>query len=206
MRGLMNRICTIIGNIRLNRMKRIWKNKLQNHDFSIICSSCIGGCIYHDLGLPFLSPTINLFMAQNDLIKFATKIKYYCSLKLRFISTGKPYPVAMLDDIVISFNHYDSDQEAEDAWERRKARINYDNLYVIFYYRDGYSIDELREIEAANYRNVIVLSHKPIEMEYALCLNGNGRSDQNYMEKDIFGIKTFEKEWDFVSWLNSTKR
>ena len=200
---LLTWLCLKIGGIRLKGMKKRWKKRLKNSDFSIICSSCIGGVIYHDLGLPFLSPTVNLFMTQNDLIKFALRLKYYCSLKLNFIQSDKPYPVAMLDDIRLDFNHYHTDKEAEEAWERRKARINYDNIYVIFYYRDGHSIEEIRKIESAECKKVMVLSHKPIDIEYSLCLKGNGRADQNYMEKDKFGIRTFEKEWDFVSWLNS---
>ena len=40
-----------------NRKKR---SRLKNTDFTIIASNCCGTMMYHDLGLPFLSPTINL--------------------------------------------------------------------------------------------------------------------------------------------------
>ena len=43
---------------RLFKKRRI--RKLANPDFTIIASNCVGTIIYHDLGVPFLSPTINL--------------------------------------------------------------------------------------------------------------------------------------------------
>ena len=46
----------------LCKLKRINKTK----DISIIANNCIGGCLYHDLGLKFLSPTIDLFFYPND--------------------------------------------------------------------------------------------------------------------------------------------
>lgn len=30
--------------------------RLRNKDFTLITSNCVGGIIYHELGLPFLSP------------------------------------------------------------------------------------------------------------------------------------------------------
>ena len=41
------------------------------------------------------------------------------------------FPVAMLEDITLNLMHYKSFEEAVDAWETRKARINWDNLIVI---------------------------------------------------------------------------
>lgn len=52
------------------RIKEIWrypyrlymKSRLQNHDFEIISSNCIGGILYHDVGEQFRTPTINLII------------------------------------------------------------------------------------------------------------------------------------------------
>ena len=35
-------------------------------------------------------------------------------------------------------------------------------------------------------------------------MKGNGDPEQNFLEEDKYGIRSFEKEWDFVSWLNGT--
>ena len=45
-------------------------NALKNKDFTIISHNCVGGVIYHDLGLKFNTPTINLFFMAKDFIKY----------------------------------------------------------------------------------------------------------------------------------------
>ena len=202
--GLKRRLFRKIGSYRLNRKRKIWKKKLVNKNFSILCSTCIGGIIYHDLGLRFLSPTINMYISNPDFIKFACNLKYYMSQDLRFIKSEESFPVAMLDDIVLYFNHASSNEEAAENWKRRKERINYDNLYFIFYYREGMTLEQIREIEKASCKRVALITYKPLELPYAVYMKGDGSTKQNFLEKDIFGIMTIEKEWDFVSWLNGS--
>lgn len=182
--------------------RKAWKNDIKNKDVSIICSTCIGGVIYHDLGLKFLSPTINMYMHNLDFIKFACNLKHYCSLKLSFIETDESFPVAMCGDIRLNFNHSKTAEEAESNWERRKQRINHDNLFLIFYYRDGFTVEQIREIEKADCKGKAVLTHKPLGLNYEVYMHGNGDPEQNFLEEDMYGIRSFEKEWDFVSWLN----
>lgn len=189
----------------LPRHRRIWSRKIKNKDFSIICSTCIGGIIYHNLGLEFLSPTINMYMNNLDFIKFACNLKYYCSQELEFFDTDDSFPVAMCGDIKLNFNHSKTAEDARRDWDRRKVRINYDNIYLIFYYREGYTIEQIREIEKAPCKRVAVLTHKPLGLDYEVCMKGNGDPEQNFLEQDKFGIRSFEKEWDFVSWLNGSR-
>lgn len=200
--GLKHRITRKIGSFWRSRKTKKWKQRLTNKDFSIVCSTCIGGHIYHDLGMKFLSPTINMFIKNPDFIKFACNLKYYMSQELRFIETDKGFPVAMLGDIELNFNHASTNEEAADNWNRRKARINYDNLYFIFYYREGMTIEQIREIEKAQCKRAAIITYKPLDLPYAVYLKGNGTSTQSFLEKDMFGIMPIEKEWDFVSWLN----
>ena len=95
-----------------NYLKKLWRQKLENKDFSIICSTCIGGIIYHNLGLEFLSPTINMYMNNLDFIKFACDLKHYCSQELEFIETDENFPVAMCGDIQLNFNHSKTSEDA----------------------------------------------------------------------------------------------
>ena len=201
-RNLISRLCRKVGSIWLSRKRAGWQKRIKNKDFSIVCSTCVGGVLYHDLGMQFLSPTINMFMSNLDFIKFACDLKYYCSLDLRFIESDYVFPVAMLGDIQLNFNHHNNAEEASFDWNRRKERINFDNLYLIFYYREGYSLEQIREIEKAPCKRVAVLTHKPLPLDYAVYIKGNGTTTQNFLEKDRFGIMSIEKEWDFVSWLN----
>ena len=144
-------------------------------------------------------------MSNLDFIKFACNLKQYLSMKLDFIETNETFPVAMLDDIVLYFNHHADPEEAAYDWDRRKSRINYDNLYFILCYREGYPLDRVREIENAKCKGYALITHKPLGLPYEVFIKGNGSSQQNFLEKDKYGIMTIEKEWDFVSWLNGTE-
>lgn len=184
------------------------RSRLRNNDFSIICCNCIGGAIYNRLGKQFLSPTINLWLTQGDFIKLAIRLKHYLSEPLQFVETDKSYPVAVIDDITIHFNHAKNPEDAARDWYKRRDRVNYENIYLIFYYREGYSIDAIREIEKAEYKNLALLTAVPIDLPYAHFIRERtGRPNgESFLDKDDFGIRTFEKEWDFASWLNEERR
>ena len=94
---------------------------------SILTPSCIGGLISHNLGLPFRSPTVNLWMDNHDFVKFAW---IFGIISPRSSPSGPgekteqfqegDYPVGKLGDLTVYFNHYRSDEEAKDAWNRRR--------------------------------------------------------------------------------------
>lgn len=106
------------------------KAKLHTRDFTILSQNCIGGVFYHDMGLQFTSPMINLYMSGNDFVDFVLNLDYYLSLKLR-MTWGEEYPIGYLDDVAIYFMHYHTSQEAEAEWEKRKTRIIHDNIIVL---------------------------------------------------------------------------
>lgn len=62
------------------------RNKLRkrntNKEFSLFAGDCMGGYIYHQLGLKFKSPTINLMILQPDFYKLVSDLEYYMSLPL----------------------------------------------------------------------------------------------------------------------------
>lgn len=106
------------------------KAKLHARDFTVLSQNCIGGVFYHDMGLQFTSPMINLYMSGNDFVEFVLNLDYYLSLKLR-MTWGEEYPIGYLDDVAIYFMHYHTCQEAEAEWEKRKTRIIRDNIIVL---------------------------------------------------------------------------
>lgn len=180
------------------------RRTLNNENFSIICSNCIGGFIYHRLGQQFLSPTINMWFLQPDFLKFIENLPYYLSLDLEFIASEYNYPVARLGDITLFFNHSKDEQEASRDWYRRRERVNYDNMYVIMYERDGVSAEDLRRLEKIPCNNKIVLSaHEHPDMDYVLTIKPNDcEGGVQYFDTDAMGFKTFEKHFDFVKFLN----
>lgn len=101
-------------------LKRI-RGKNQNKDFTLITNNCIAGIIYHNLGLQFKSPTVNLSIQGEDYLNFVKDIQYYSQCELKEVENSeKKYPVGVLwpnDDkhakIYIHFQHYENFEKAK---------------------------------------------------------------------------------------------
>lgn len=182
------------------------RRRLKNHDFTFLASNCTAGIIYHRLGMKFLSPTINMFIWQDDFLKFVLDLPHYLGCELQFIETEEPYPVAMLDDIKLYFNHYKTAEEAREKWEDRKKRMHMDNLYILMCDRDGITEDDMRKLEQVDCKNKVVLTAKPHpDIDFAFQLPEYANEDYvgYYLGKNAITDKTVvEKHFDFVKWLN----
>lgn len=106
------------------------KQQLRVKDFSILAQNCIGGVLYHDMGLPFLSPTVDLYFSAPDFVRFILELDRYLKLELT-MAWEETYPVGYLEDVKIHFMHYHTCAEARQAWERRKARIRQERILVL---------------------------------------------------------------------------
>ena len=90
------------------------RKKNRNLNPTIVCNNCVAGVIYHNLGLRFNSPTINLFIKGADYLEFVKHFRYYSNCDLIDVcDPSLPYPVGKLiakdeehRDIVIYFQHY----------------------------------------------------------------------------------------------------
>ncbi len=132
------------------------RKKLNNEDFSIICNNCWGGYVYRRYGLPYLTPTVGCFFFAEDYIKLCGNVAHYMGCELEFIDYTqsvhreslrteklKSIPIARLGDIEVFFMHYASEEEAREKWERRKTRINYNNLIFKFSAMNDFSESHL---------------------------------------------------------------
>lgn len=118
--------------------KRNFKNiKVNNPNVSLLTNNCVGGCIYHDLGLKFLSPTINLFIPVDDFINFVCNFEQYTLNGLLIESTASsecPVGILMCDNlpnVEVQFIHYKTFDEAKNKWDERIQRVDLDNSYCI---------------------------------------------------------------------------
>lgn len=143
------------------------RKRLKNKQFTIICDNCWAGKVYQELGLPYQTPFIGMFVFSPDYIKILKNIKYYLSgdISLRFIKESKyiqefdnRYPIALLDDIELHFLHYANETEARQKWERRLRRINWDNLYFKFNDNDECSYELMQEFEALPFKSKVIFS------------------------------------------------
>lgn len=139
MRFIINFLWKVPRKILYSLHKLSVRRKIQQKDVSIIAQNCIGGVIYSIIGQEFLSPTINMFIENENFIKLVNNLQYYMSITPRPlleeyidpINTSVRYPKIAIDDIEICCLHYKNCQEAIVAWERRKNRINYNKILVI---------------------------------------------------------------------------
>lgn len=189
------------------------RKQIKTDNFSIICSSCIGGIIYNRLGMKFLTPAINLWLKQGEFIKMISNLEGYMNKELKFIDSEYDYPVARIgegdDSVNIYFNHADSIEKARDDWNKRRTRINYDNLYVILYDR-MISKEDIIKLKDLPCKRLVVLSEKEYsDISYVKTIKKSKKprpNDFSFLDKDIFGIRTFEKQFDYVAWLNGEEK
>lgn len=134
------------------------KSKLRVKDCTIISQNCIGGVFYHDMGLQFLSPTINAFIPEPGFVKMVRNLRYYMEQEL-VMRWGEEYPIGTLDDVEIHFMHYDTCKEVKEAWDRRKARINWNKIFVIGTDRDGFDEKTYEQWKQIDYPKILFTAH-----------------------------------------------
>lgn len=174
---------------------------------TIIASNCTGTMIYHDLRLPFLSPTINLCMEMNDFVKFVRRMRWYLDQDIqRLEDTTVNYPTGMLADIKIRFVHYDSFGEAVTKWNERKKRIKWDRLFIIGCEKDGCTYETLCAFDQLPYKNKVIFTKREYpEIQSAFYIHGFENCEElgtvtNY--KKQFWIRRYMDEFDYVTFLN----
>ena len=102
----------------------------KNTQFTLIAQNCVGGMIYNTLGLPFMSPTINMFIEDENFIKLIENLEYYMSLQAKpltdcYVDPIDPsikYPKIKIGDIEVCALHYKNCAEAVKKWEMRREK------------------------------------------------------------------------------------
>lgn len=194
-----------------NRFRKLYNKrkaqKLKNKDFSVIASNCNGAFLLHDLGLRFNSPFVNLWMKPDDYVKMLSNLRYYLNCDLEFVEEdGINYPIGLLDDVRIYFQHYTTPEQAKEKWVERSKRINFDNLFIMFTDRDGCTYQNLCDFDALPYKNKVVFTHIPYpELKSAFYIQG-WESEESvglcFEFKSSFSIKKHYDEFDYIKWFN----
>lgn len=160
------------------RKLRFKHKKIINSDVTIISNNCTGGIMYHDLGLRFCSPTINLYFASIE--------EFYCYCKHiveyskfgKIIETNKKEtkagfpnaPIGILKcvnlpSLEIHFLHYKSFKEAKEKWIERTKRINYKKIFVVIEAVNE-NAAKLEIFKKLNYP-IVAFTNKDIDLSFA---------------------------------------
>ena len=187
------------------------RSKIKNKDFTIISNNCWGGGVYEDLNLEYKTPTIGLFFYAPCYIKFLKNMQFYIDTQITFkndsfyseCNTKKniDYPIGVIHDIEIHFLHYATEQEAYEKWNRRKQRVNFNNIFISFSDRDFCSYDLLTEFDKISYQNKIVFSAKPYPQIKSLIWLKKYKKEP--WIGDIYTDKWgYRRYFDVIRWLN----
>lgn len=111
---------------------------LRTRGITFLSDNCWGGLMYHTLGMEMTSPFINMFVWTDDFIKLISDLPYYLSQplvpeKLRERRGAAAYPVVLLGDVRLHFNHVTTPDELAayaEKWYRRRDRMDPNTLYV----------------------------------------------------------------------------
>lgn len=188
---------------------------LKNKDYSIISNNCWGGVVSRDRRIKYNSPTCGLFFFSKDYIKFLSNLNYYLSCDMSQISINESkysehllktcdenLIIGVLDDIELIMLHYKSFEEAKNKWDRRKKRINYDNMLVKFSDQNLFSHEDYDNFVKLPYKNKIFITVNPIYDSDITCVIKD-RWDCGYAKDDI---KPSFKVININKLLNSLKQ
>ena len=196
------------------------RRKLKYTDFSIISNNCWAGtAVYQPFGLIYNTPTVGLFIMDEDYIRFLERLEWYLKQELQFISPQKSryydkisnngtksvsYPIALLgDDVELHFLHYFNKSEALEKWTRRVKRINFERLIIKMSIRDiDLDVDNIvNRFKSLPFKNKICFSpsggnsHEIIEVPELRNLNLVGGDETEHTLKHL----------DILSFINSLK-
>lgn len=188
------------------------KKRLQNKDFSLFCSNCTAGIIYHDLGMKFLSPTINMYMEAKDFIRFCGNLEEYTNCELEKIErTELNYPVMKCKDITLFCVHYKDEKEVKMKWKERCKRINWNNIVLMMVERDGCEMDDIIAFDKLPIEKKVIFVHKDMpEIKSAIYIPGTELSDEDgdyvgdmtaYLGK-MTGKRNIDK-FDYIKFINT---
>ena len=186
------------------------KKKLKNKDFTLLCNNCAGGILSHDLNLQFRSPTINLFFYYDHFYKFCENFDYYIAQPLTVCENpihtpSCAYPVCNLGDLELHFLHYSSFEEAKQKWDSRTARIDKDNIFVIWTFFDETDPKWAARFDKLPFKNKVAFTEKDFP-EYPSLFRIRG-------VKEVRGVTEFNgltghrkiDQFDYIKWFNQGK-
>lgn len=190
----------------VSRRKKM-RRQLKNYTPTLLCPNCIGGILFHDLGLKFQSPTVNLMLFQQDCAKFVMNMDYYLAQDFVFYDDPEyDCLCAHLGDITVHFTHYKTQEEAVQKWKERSQRIDPENTFVFLMERDQLTYKQMKQLGNLNVRGLVIFTaHEYPDLPYCLYVPEYAAEGEvgNILEKSYLDdSRKYEKIFDFVKWFN----
>lgn len=182
------------------------RKRLSNTNPTLICSNCTGGFLYHWLGLKFNSPFINLYLSPNDFVTMLENFEEFISTPLKRKHSEK-YPIGEgILGIEVHFVHYENWDQANTIWEKRKKRIDRDNIGIMLTnWCDSYEV--LKRFDELPFKHKVVFTDKPYpEIKSSYYIKGlKIRENRNLYATQYITGKRYIDQFDYVKFINELK-
>lgn len=148
---------------------------------------------------------INLYFFPDDFVRFCERLPHYLSQELFEFESADTFPVGKLDDVKIYFNHAKDFSEAKEHWDKRKERVNYDNLFFMMHEYRGCTYEILKRFDQLPYPKVVFTAFPYSDIQSAVYIPGY--CEQGYIGwignvKSLDWKREYENGFDVVNWLN----
>jgi uncharacterized protein (DUF1919 family) len=187
------------------------RNRVKDHDFTIISNDCWGAGAYGHLGLTYRTPFVGTRIFAPCYIKLLRDLKRYIQSSVTFIDSSQYrfmnrwrekdddfYPMGLLNqEVEVHFLHEVDESEAKSKWDRRVSKINWDNIFVKF--SEDHEVcteDHINEFDRLDYN-------------YKVCFTFNDYTElrstitmKEYFDERAPMYFISRKYFDSVSWLN----
>lgn len=207
----MSRLPRIIKN-RINMAfyffrRRMMIRRYKGGAVSILSNNCVGALMCHDVGIQFNTPTVNLWMTCDDFLDYIENIQEFNKVHVSEVkNAASESPVGILGGrVTINFTHYRDFNQARDAWNRRKARVDMNNLFVVMSDNSDISDASIERFKKLPYRKIMfVNSMRKAELLGTCGFYARGDFSKGFNISDFWGLtgKRFYYQFDFISWLN----
>ncbi|MEI8389939.1 MAG: DUF1919 domain-containing protein [bacterium] len=183
------------------------KNRLINKEMSIINNQCFGANLYKKLDLNYKSPFCWMYFEDEDFIKLLENLDYYLSCPLTFKDDyNLAYPVGLLDDIKIYFNHSKSQKYARLKWEERLQRFNKDNFFVVMKLEKSDNSESLaNRFVNLKIKNKLLVTNFDFENKDCLNLKYWRIITPEYQHFWEYTNSTTFYNFDFIEWFNNNR-
>lgn len=139
---------------------------------TIISNDCWGNSLYKKLNVPYNNLFIGTFICPNQYVNFLEKFPEILKEKLYFKNN---LLVANLGEVCdIFFLHYSSQQEIKEKWNRRLARLNFDDCENFIYKIWITNVGAYKSCKNYDYIDVLERFHK-LKFKYKISF-----TDENY--------------------------
>lgn len=207
--GIIESFQKVVNNIIDARNRK----RLKNKDFTWICSNCTAGIMSHKLGLKFNTPTVNLYMKDEDFVTAMENFdEFFAGEIIEDKNAPQQYPVGIgHKGVRIHFMHYPDFETAIKKWNERKQRINKENMTVwLANFNDrlhGQDISLIQRFNQLPFKNKVLFTSHKIDHPNVVSLKKYDKINiigNIWLNYTAWG-KRYVDQFDYISHFNSLK-